>query len=682
MGELSWLAKVVIIKPCFSKGSKVYPPDHLDYNKISSYLCAMFVKPYIKTLKGSGDRYTVYKLCESYRCDYGVRHQIIISLGKLEELKCSDRNSYIERVRRLGCRIEELVHKGNKSPILFTDDETLEELAQKFYTSIVEKQKLDIDRNHDYQYIDTDSVKNEDVREIGSEWLCYQALEQLKLREYLQWRSWSEDDISTAMCHIISRAVYPASEHKTLHWLRQNSGVCELTGISPDKIKKDRLYRISKKLYEEKAGLEHHFSRQTNDLFDLHDSILLYDLTNTYFEGRKLNSSIARFGRSKEKRTDAKIAVLAQVVNREGFLKHSRIYEGNVSDCSTFSDLLEDLGVNTSATCRKPTLVMDAGIATESNLELARNEGYKYICVSRSGLKKYSPVAGTKSVQITDKRNHPITLQRVRCEESEDQYLYVKSQLKSVKNKSINKKLATRFELGLKQIASGVSRKGGVKRYDKVCERVGRLKEKYPRIQKLYSIEVLKDEATVNSKGKAKPLMASDIQWSKKEEQEDQAEGVYFIRTNLNSDNEEYMWDIYNAIREIESSFRCLKTDLDLRPIFHKTDAAVMAHLNLGLLAYQIVSTIRYQLKAKNIHSDWRNIVRTMNSQKCITTTMTNSKKQVISIRKCSEPEPDVKKIYDALKYKYAPFVRKKSVVPPDDVFKNATVDKQTVDDT
>jgi hypothetical protein len=236
----------------------------------------MFVKPYIKTLKGSGERYTVYKLCESYRCDYGVRHQIIISLGKLEDLSSSDRDSFIERVRRLGSRIEELVHYGNTSPILITDDEKVEELAQKFYADIVEKQKLDIDRQHDYHYIDTESIKNKDVREIGAEWLCYQALEQLKLREYLQWRSWKEEDISTAMCHIISRAVYPASEHKTLQWLRQNSAVCELT--------------------------------------------------NTYFEGRKTNSSIAQFGRSKEKRTDAKIVVLAQVVNREGFLKHSRIY--------------------------------------------------------------------------------------------------------------------------------------------------------------------------------------------------------------------------------------------------------------------------------------------------------------------------------------------------------------------
>ena len=107
-----------------------------------------------------------------------------------------------------------------------------------------------------------------------------------------------------------------------------------------------------------------------------------------------------------------------------------------------------------------------------------------------------------------------------------------------------------------------------------------------------------------------------------------------------------------------------------------------MAHLNLGLLAYQIVATIRHQLKAKNIHSDWRNIVRTMNSQKCITTSMTNSKEQVICIRKCSEPEADVKKIYDALKYKYAPFIRKKSVVPPDEIFKNVKVDKQKIDDS
>ena len=106
-----------------------------------------------------------------------------------------------------------------------------------------------------------------------------------------------------------------------------------------------------------------------------------------------------------------------------------------------------------------------------------------------------------------------------------------------------------------------------------------------------------------------------------------------------------------------------LKTDLDLRPIFHQNDDSTMAHLYLGLLAYWIVNTVRYQLKQKEITSSWREIVRVMNTQKCVTTVAQNNKDEIISIRRCSEPDPKVQQIYDALKYKHAPFVRKKSVV-------------------
>ena len=89
------------------------------------------------------------------------------------------------------------------------------------------------------------------------------------------------------------------------------------------------------------------------------------------------------------------------------------------------------------------------------------------------------------------------------------------------------------------------------------------------------------------------------------------------------------------------------------------------------MLAYWLVATIRYQLKQQGINSDWREIVRTMNTQKCVTTSLVNIKKEIISIRQCTEPAKEVKKIYDLLKYKYAPFVRKKSVVPPVEIFKN-----------
>ena len=83
--------------------------------------------------------------------------------------------------------------------------------------------------------------------------------------------------------------------------------------------------------------MEKHLSNRTNELFDLADKIILYDLTNTYFEGEKRSSQLAKFGRSKEKRSDAKLVVLALVVNIEGFIKYSSILEGNIADCNTLS---------------------------------------------------------------------------------------------------------------------------------------------------------------------------------------------------------------------------------------------------------------------------------------------------------------------------------------------------------
>ena len=186
----------------------------------------------------------------------------------------------------------------------------------------------------------------------------------------------------------------------------------------------------------------------------------------------------------------------------------------------------------------------------------------------------------------------------------------------------------------------------------------------------MYEIEIeknKKDECT-------------SMQWSSIEEKKsliEENQGVYFIRTSLTRKGESLIWVIYNCIREVESSFRCLKSDLNLRPVFHKTEEACEAHLHLGLLAYWVVNTIRFQLKKEGIHSDWREIVRVMNTQKCVTTTMSNDKDQVLSVRCCSQPTEKVKLIYEVLKMKEAPFVRKKSVVLKIEPQNTASLDKE-----
>ena len=572
----------------------------------------MFIKPFSKYNKTTKERYTIYRLCESYRIDGAIRHRNIIGFGRLEELET------VEQKKLLASRIEEMIKNGAMTLPINTIDEEVEKLAQHYYHEIRAKSRYDVHPgNEDWETVNLDTLKNKDAREIGAEWLCKQAFDQLGIGDFLRRENWDEEKISLAATHIITRTVYPASELKTVSVIKENSAVCELTGFDQGKVTKDSLYAISHKLYSVKSQLENYLSKRTNELFDLEDKIILYDLTNTYFEGRMKASKIAKFGRSKEKRSDARIVVLAAVVNREGFLKYTNIFEGNMADCKTLEVMIETLSNRTSLTNRKPIVVMDAGISTDENVEMLKQKGYDYVCVTRSGLKEYHADLDCTPVCIKDKKDQPIELLRVKNGndngQDNDHYLLVKSQAKALKENSMNGLLSQRFEQGIQQIHSGVSAKSGTKQVEKVHERIGRLKQKYPSVHKYYDI-IISD----NGKG-----IATKVTCRHKEgEDPDKEAGMYFLRTSLNEKDEKTLWDIYNIIREIEYTFLVLKTDLDLWPIYHKTDEATMAHLHLGMLAYWLVTIFRYQLKQKGCHSDWREIVRIMNTQKCVTTSV------------------------------------------------------------
>lgn len=192
-----------------------------------------------------------------------------------------------------------------------------------------------------------------------------------------------------------------------------------------DKINRFKLYAASNNLYSKKDIIKKQLSTKTNELFDLRDKIIFYDLTNTYFEGRKAGSRIAKFGRSKEKRSDAKIVAMAAVINAEGFLKYGRIYRGNIGDSTTLNKTIDDLSAHTSTTGRKPAVVMDAGIMTDDNAAMMKKKGYDYICVARTKLKDYKYADPTgNNTKVFDKKGNPISLRLVEKEGTTD-YVYV-----------------------------------------------------------------------------------------------------------------------------------------------------------------------------------------------------------------------------------------------------------------
>ena len=195
---------------------------------------------------------------------------------------------------------------------------------------------------------------------------------------------------------------------------------------------------------------------------------MLYDLTNTYFEGRKEGSTLAQYGRSKEKRSDAKLVVLALVVNPEGFIKYSSILEGNMADPKTLEGMITKLRIKTSSSAQKALVVIDAGIATDSNLVMIKEKGYDYMCVSLSSLKNYIVEAGATTLTVTDNKKQKIELCRVKSDRNTDYYLKVESHSKELKERSMNEQFRSRFEAGLQIIADSLTKKGGVKQEDKV----------------------------------------------------------------------------------------------------------------------------------------------------------------------------------------------------------------------
>jgi len=619
----------------------------------------MFIKTIVKTDKTTGKRYDYYRLCEGYRLGAKVRHRPILSLGRLEGIESK------EDKKLLADRIEALL-KGETALFAFDVPLVIERSAQEASKRILDKKLMDVNpltkpksanQNSDYEHIDLNSITHEEVRELGSEWLCRQTVDKLSLQTFLNKEClFSDEQAKTAVMHIISRAVYPASEHKTAQWIQANSSVAELCGVEAQKVHRNKLYEISKKLYTVKDKIERHLSTKTNELFDLQDRIIFYDLTNTYFEGRKGDSKIARFGRSKEKRSDAKIVALAAVINAEGFLKYSKIYQGNMADVKTLETTIAEISHLTSQSLRKPIIVMDAGISSEDNLAMLKEKQYDYICVSRSKLKDYQSAKadGTKTI-VYDQRNNPIELEIVKSEGTDDAFLYVRSEQKAIKEVSMESHFSQHYEEALEQIKQSLHKKGGTKKLDKVWERVGRLKERYPTANKHYNISVDAD---------ATNTIAMNLTWTNITPKTKSGEGVYFVRTSLDKQQETTLWTIYNTLTEIEATFRVLKTDLSLRPIFHQKDENTEAHLFLGLLAYQLVATVRYQLKMHNINHDWRNIVRIMNTQKMVTSSMNTKDCKFITIKKSSKPNVQVQEIYQTLNYKQQPFFMKKSVVP------------------
>ena len=618
----------------------------------------MFIKQIKKKNKNSDKQYVYYRLVHTYKIGNKVRHQNILSLGGLETLPR-------ERHKALADRIEELV-TGNDSS-LFPEKESFKEIdllarpfaeriiKEKLFTSISNTtRKISKEVSDNFQEIDIETIEQIDSKEIGGEWFVKQAFDKLDIATILSDSGLVGSQIDIAQILLTSKLLHPSSELETERWLNENSGTHELYSTK-ERLSRYRLYGAATTMYQNKESIEKGMYNKLSNIFSRRSKIVIYDLTNMHFTGQMLGSKKAKFGRSKQKQKGSKLIGLALSIDGLGFVRYSKFYNGNISEPETFEDMLKDVVCQLDSSGEKPVIVMDAGIATEDNLKIIRSEkyNYDYVCVSRTVPKEYSKLS-IKAEAIADNRGNKIELTKAMVEDKVDNFLHIKSDQKFKKEESIDNKLSTRLEAQLQEIKDKLPKKGTLKKTEKVHEKVGKIKANLSKIGWLYDIKYTED--------KDKDIV-TDINWTRIKERE-RPKGEYFLRYTKETISENEIWDIYNMTRDVEAVFRCLKTDLKIRPIHHQKDKYIEPHIWLGILAYQIVNYIRTELKENKIDFSWTTIVGKMKSMQSSVVSVNTNKNEKIYIKLCTRPTIEQQKIFDGLNFKHRPFVRKTKVVP------------------
>jgi hypothetical protein len=613
----------------------------------------MFIRKVIKKNKNADKTYEYFRLTHSYRIGKKSRQRVLLNLGTLESVST-------DKHKALADRIEEILTGATS---LFREyDSQIESLAQKFAKEIIKTGTFSPSKENDsslasghnaekeYVEIDLDSAEELESRDLGGSWVAKQAFDRLTIDNILLSIGMKPKDIIMSKALLTAKMIHPSSELETERWLKENAATMELYEEQSDKVTRYQLYKVAEILYSNKETIEQQLYTVCKDLFSQRSKIVIFDLTNMHFEGMMNSSSRANFGRSKQKRSDCRLISLALSIDSLGFIRGSQFWDGNVSEPKTLQKMLDYIDKQFDNTKEKPLIVFDAGLSTEENLDIIR-EKYDFVCVGRIIPKNFT-ILNEKPTSLEDNRGNKIEVTKVETEKGET-LLLVTSEQKKKKEESMDKKQVERFEEQLNYLKDGLDKPRRLKTITKVKEHIGKLRKQYSRTAKYYSIDYQEDI----EKG-----IVTDISWGVKQDYNSK-NGQYFLRYSKKNLTDKEIWDAYNLTREVEASFRCLKSDLNVRPIFHQKDQYIESHIWLSIIAYQVVNYLTMKLKEQNITYSWTTIVEKLKAQRITTTSLNVKNDKKAYIKTCTIPNTDLKKIYQALNFKDLPFTRKTKVV-------------------
>jgi hypothetical protein len=616
----------------------------------------MFIRRTQTRNRVSGEPYVTHRLVHSARVGNAIKQITVLNLGSHFDLPQAHWPA-------LAKRIDELVH-GQSSMLDATLPEQVQAFAQRFAAQIIAgkpavpslgsvpavpavpasaklaahplsspsssppngptssppSQAGEMSR---YQEVDLDSLELVDPRSVGVEHAARWAMRQCGLEDKLSELGLNRPQIAAAVGNIVARMAQPCSELATHAWLKDASALGELIGYDFEKMDLNRLYRASDALYKHREALQEHLFGKACSMFGLGQTITLYDLTNTYFEGVAAGVSKAKRGHSKECRSDCPLGTLAMALDGSGFVRRVQ-FAGNASEPTTLKGMLTGLDAAPGA-----TVVMDAGIATEANLRWLREQGYHYVVVSKLRERQFDPALAT---EVQSAGDVTIKLQRV-LDAQGHVLLYCHSPAREEKDRAIDTAKASGLEAALVKLQAGLSKPKGTQDVATIMQRLGRAKQRFARAAQHFEITVATDP-----EGKR----VTAITWVKRIKPGSAAAhpGVYCLRTTLVDQDNATLWRTYIMLTELESVFRSLKTDLGLRPVFHRIDRRVEGHLFISVLAYHFVHTLRLQLKAHGVNDSWNTLRQTLATQRRVTVTMQRRDGCAVPVRKATRPKP------------------------------------------
>jgi Transposase DDE domain len=608
----------------------------------------MFIRRARTRNRATGEAYFTHRLVASQRVGKHVRQVTLANLGRHFDLPQPD-------WPRLCARIEAVL---SAQPGLLAEAKPIETLAQRFAARLMNDRAAaaaiagtDRPCPHgpnaatpspaaDFAEVDIASLQLTRPRSVGVEAVGLAAIGWLGLTRILQNLGFNGVQRAAVAASLIGRMAAPGSELSTWQWVRSRSALGELLDTDFEAMPLVRLYRVSDLLLRHRDAIEAALFARIRDLFTLPATVTLYDLTNTYFEGTASDNPKAARGRSKEKRTDCPLVTLGMVLDSSGFVRRSKMFPGNIAEANTLQDMLKGLDAPKGA-----LVIIDAGIATEANLAWLREQGYRYLAVSRERTRQFDPDQAT---EVLTKSQETVQLQRSLSKDGAEVRLYCHSAGRQTKETAISARLVKSFEAGLSKLAEGLAKPRTQKTIAAIQQRIGRLKEKGRGIGQHYEIAVIPDHAGLN---------ATAITWKQTlvEGSKLTHPGVYCLRSNETTWDDAMLWRTYTMLTDLEAVFRGLKSDLGLRPVFHHTEGRTEAHLFITVLAYQLVQTIRRKLAAKGDHLSWSGLRAVLSVQQRVTATFRQRDGRTLHVRKATVAEPDLRQIYDALQIDPAP---------------------------